>query len=95
MKSIPYEYVTQYYGVHPVIGSRVTTKDGKKSGVIVRKRSYDQYVHVKFDGSKFDVPVHPMDLEYRDSTETEPAWKTRDIFAWEESQKCPKQEIPE
>jgi hypothetical protein len=38
--------------------------DCGKQGVIVRKRSYDNYVHVKFDGSKFDVPCHPMDLQY-------------------------------
>jgi hypothetical protein len=60
----PYSYVKNYYGVNPVIGARVTTADGKKSGVIVRKQSYDQYVHVKFDGTKFDVPCHPMDLNY-------------------------------
>lgn len=62
----PYAYVKQYYGVDPVIGSRVATQSSseKKYGVIVRKRSYDQYVHVKFDGTKFDVPCHPLDLEY-------------------------------
>ena len=63
-KEEPYAYVKRFYGVNPVIGSRVATKDGKKSGVIVRKRSYDQYVHVKFDGTNFDVPVHPLDLIY-------------------------------
>ncbi len=64
MREEPYAYVKQFYGVNPVIGARVTTQDGKKSGVIVRKQSYDHYVHVKFDGTKFDVPVHPMDLRY-------------------------------
>ena len=60
-----YEYVKSYYGVNPEPGMRVTFKGtGKKQGIIVRKRSYDHYVHVKFDGSNFDVPCHPMDLEY-------------------------------
>lgn len=60
----PYDYVRKCYGVNPVIGARVTSKEDKKSGVIVRKQSYDQYVHVKFDGTKFDVPCHPLDLDY-------------------------------
>ena len=64
-KQEPYAYVKSYYGVNPVIGQRVTTKDSKKSGVIVRKQSYDHYVHVKFDGSTFDVPCHPEELIYQ------------------------------
>jgi hypothetical protein len=59
-----YEYVKQYYGVNCEPGKRVTSTDGKKSGTIARKRCYDQYVYVKFDGTKFDVPCHPMDLVY-------------------------------
>lgn len=69
MKQEPYAYVKQYYGVNPVIGARVASKDGKKAGVVVRKASYDHYVHVKFDGSKFDVPVHPLDLNYEPEKE--------------------------
>lgn len=63
-KEQPYAYVKQYYGVNPIIGARVSMKDSGKSGVIVRKQSYDHYVHVKFDGRNFDVPVHPEDLNY-------------------------------
>lgn len=59
-----YEYVNRYYGLQVRPGMRVTTEDGKKSGFVMRKRGYDHYVHVKFDGSKFDVPCHPMDLKY-------------------------------
>jgi hypothetical protein len=59
-----YEYVKQAYGVNPEVGMRVTTEDGKKSGVVVGKRSYDHYVHVRFDGVKFDVPCHPLGLIY-------------------------------
>ena len=51
-------------------GPQTVVIDGKARGVIVRKRSYDQYVHVKFDGSKFDVPVHPLDLDYRPAAAT-------------------------
>jgi hypothetical protein len=60
----PYAYVKSCYGVNPVPGHRVTTKNGTKSGTIARKRSYDQYVHVTFDGTKFDVPCHPEELIY-------------------------------
>lgn len=63
-REAPYAYVKQYYGVDPVIGARVTMKDDGRIGVIVAKRSYDQYVHVRFDGKKFDSPVHPLDLIY-------------------------------
>ena len=59
-----YEYVKSYYGVTPEPGQRVTTEDGTKAGVIARKRTYDHYVYVTFDGSKFSVPCHPLDLRY-------------------------------
>jgi hypothetical protein len=59
-----HEYVKQYYGFQVEPGDRVRMIDAEaKEGVAVRKRSYDQYVHVRFDGTKFDVPVHPMELE--------------------------------
>jgi hypothetical protein len=63
-KQEPYEYVKRYYGVNPVIGARVQVKGSGKLGVVVRKRCYDHYVHVKFDGQKFNVPVHPLELNY-------------------------------
>jgi hypothetical protein len=62
-----YEYVKQAYGVYVEVGQRVTMKDSHRSirtGTVVGKRGYDQYVHVRFDGQKHDVPVHPLDLEY-------------------------------
>jgi hypothetical protein len=62
--TVAYEYVKSYYGVNPEPGQRVTTKDKQKSGTIARKKSYDQYVYVTFDGSGFSVPCHPLDLEY-------------------------------
>lgn len=61
-----YEYVKQYYGVNPEVGTRVTSQDGKKSGVVVAKRNYDHYVHVRLDGQKHDVPFHPLDLIYQE-----------------------------
>jgi len=57
-----YEYVKQVYGVSPEPGMRV--KMGDKLGTVARKKAYDHYVHVKFDDRTFDVPVHPMELEY-------------------------------
>ena len=67
-KKPPYAYVNRYYGVNVGVGQRVQTKGegggAVKDGIVVSKRSYDQYVHVKFDGTKFDVPVHPLDLDY-------------------------------
>lgn len=60
-----YEYVKQAYGVNPVVGMRVTSEDGKHSGVIARKRSYNHYVYVHMDGRKGrSVPCHPLDLIY-------------------------------
>jgi hypothetical protein len=65
-KTVPYEYVKRYYSVPAEPGKRVKMAGHRptEEGVIVRKRCYDQYVHVRFDGQSFDVPVHPMDLEY-------------------------------
>lgn len=59
-----YEYVKQYYGVNPEVGMRVESEDGKHRGVIVARRSYDHYVHVRIDGQKHDSPFHPLDLKY-------------------------------
>lgn len=65
-KTVPYEYVNQHYGVSAVPGKRVKLPGRRptEEGVIARKQSYDHYVHVRFDGQKFDVPVHPLELEY-------------------------------
>lgn len=59
-----YEYVKQAYGVNPEIGARVRHNEIDKHGVIVRRKSYDQYVYVKFDGEKFAKPCHPTALDY-------------------------------
>ena len=57
-----YEYVNQYYRINVKPGARVRTKTlVPKEGVVVRN-GYDQYVYVQFDGTKINVPVHPMDL---------------------------------
>lgn len=61
-----YEYVNKTYGVNAQPGMRVTSLDGKYSGTIARKKSYDHYVHVIIDGRKFDSPFHPLDLNYGD-----------------------------
>jgi hypothetical protein len=67
-----YEYVKQYYGVPVEIGQRVSMEGHRPEyGTVVRKREYDQYVHVRFDGHKFDVPVHPLDLKYLTPDEVE------------------------
>ena len=65
-----YEYVKKTYGVQPEVGMRVTfTEEGTiangKRGVIVAKRCYDHYVHVRFDGTNYATPCHPLGLEYR------------------------------
>jgi len=67
-----YEYVKQYYGVPVEIGQRVSMEGRRPEyGTVIRKRSYDCYVHVRFDGQKFDVPVHPLDLKYLSPDEEE------------------------
>lgn len=58
-----YEYARSQYGVPAYIGVKVSL--GKKQGVIVSARSQLHYVHVRFDGQKHSVPVHPAELEYR------------------------------
>jgi hypothetical protein len=60
-----YEYVRNYYKVPAYVGVRVESKDAKYAkGVIVAARSDLHYVHVRFDGVKFAVNVHPSDLKY-------------------------------
>ena len=68
-----YEYVKSVYGVNPEPGQRVTSKDGTKAGVISKRRSYDHYVYVTLDGTKFAVPFHPDDLVYGASQSGRPA----------------------
>ncbi len=62
-----YEYVKRAYGVNPVPGARVRHNETGKFGRIVRKRVDDNYVHVQFDGQKFDLPCHPKALDYSPS----------------------------
>ena len=59
-----YEYVKQAYGVDPKIGQRVRHTEINKHGNIAARKSYDQYVYVKFDGENFSKPCHPTALEY-------------------------------
>ena len=59
-----YEYVKQAYNVNPVIGKRVRHNEIDKFGVIVGRRSYDNYVYVRFDGAKHPSPCHPLALDY-------------------------------
>ena len=64
---VAYEYVNKFYGLEVKPGMTVRMKD--RFGVVARKRSYNHYVHVRFEGSKHDVPVHPMDLKYDNLSE--------------------------
>lgn len=66
-----YEYVKRTYGVPVEVGQRVTFKGEGKQGTVVSRRTYDQYVYVRFDGVKFAVRVHPDDLEYGDKPSAE------------------------
>jgi hypothetical protein len=60
-----YEYVRNYYNVPAYVGVRVTSFDREQlTGVIVAAKSDLHYVHVRFDGKKHAVNVHPLDLEY-------------------------------
>jgi hypothetical protein len=65
-KEAPYAYVNRAYGLNVKPGTRVVMAGHRptEEGVVVRKASYDHYVHVRFNGQSFDVPVHPMDLTY-------------------------------
>jgi hypothetical protein len=59
-----YEYVRNTYGVPAYIGVRVTSDDGKYTGVIVAAKSDLHYVHVRVDGRKHADNFHPKDLKY-------------------------------
>jgi len=62
--SRPYEYVRRVYGVNPVPGHRVRLENTDRTGVISRRRNYDHYVWVRFDGAAFASPCHPKSLAY-------------------------------
>ena len=70
-----YEYVKQYYGVPVEVGQRVTFSEvgcARKDGLVVGKLNYDNYdnyVYVRFDGQKHDIPCHPLSLEYHTEKE--------------------------
>lgn len=66
-KEPPYAYVNRAYGLNVGVGMRVRVNG--KMGTVVAKPCYDHYVHVKFDDRKFDVPVHPNDLDYPQNVE--------------------------
>lgn len=61
-KELPYAYVNRAYGLNVKPGMRVRALG--KLGTVARKKCYDHYVYIKFEGTKFDVPVHPNDLDY-------------------------------
>lgn len=66
-----YEYVKQAYGVPADPRKRVKLPGHRptEEGVIARKKAYDHYVHVRFDGQSFSVPVHPTELVYEGVSE--------------------------
>lgn len=59
-----YDYVRRTYGVPACVGLRVVAFG--RPGVIVATRTQLHYVHVRWDGERRSVPVHPTDpeLEY-------------------------------
>lgn len=67
-KPQPYDYVRRFYGVDPVIGRRVRLEDTSFEGVIVRRRTYDHRVWVRFDGLRHASPCHPKSLVYLPET---------------------------
>lgn len=63
MKTVPYEYVNRFYGLHVTPLMRVKTSNGS-FGTVAKRQSYDHYVYVKVDGQKHALPWHPLDLTY-------------------------------
>ncbi len=56
-----YEYVRNYYKVPAYVG-RLVRVQGRGDGVLVNRRTSDQYIYIKFDGEKrADGPFHPTD----------------------------------
>lgn len=60
----PYDYVRRTYGVNPIPGHRCRLENTDREGVIARRRNYDHWVWVRFDGSGFATPCHPTSLIY-------------------------------
>ena len=60
-----YDYIKRTYTFQPQVGRRVKHTVTGKLGVISREdRSASHYVQVRFDGQRFALPCHPMELEY-------------------------------
>lgn len=62
-----YAYVRKHYGVEAYIGKRVRfASKGGREGVLVNRRTGDQYIYVWLDGDeKVTGPYHPTDgVEY-------------------------------
>jgi hypothetical protein len=59
-----YAYVRRYYGVPAFVGQRVRVRG--VDGVLVNRRTSNQYVYILFDGSaRSSGPFHPTDeIEY-------------------------------
>lgn len=51
-----FDYIKQYYGVSAKRGDRI--EFGGRQGVIT---SATHYIHVRFDGTKHSVPIHPTE----------------------------------
>lgn len=64
LKNQAYDYVRRTYGVNPIPGHRVQLENSDRQGVITRRRTYDHYVWVRFDGMGFASPCHPKSLIY-------------------------------
>jgi hypothetical protein len=60
-----YDYIKRTYAFQPEVGRRVRHTVTKQEGEIKRESlSSGQYVQVRFDGKKFNLPCHPGELEY-------------------------------
>lgn len=61
-----FSYVRRYYGVSPYKGQKVKHAVTGSTGVVVEKRSQQQYVYVDFTGKgqRYASPCHPRELIY-------------------------------
>lgn len=59
-----FDYIRRYYGVPAKRGGRVAwdTSKGTREGTIT---AASNYVYIRFDDSKFAVPLHPMETGLR------------------------------
>lgn len=65
-----YEYIERTYGVRFEVGQKVTSSDGKSSGIVVDNGNQEHRVFVRKPGLSRTMFFHPLDLNPTPEGET-------------------------